>query len=82
MGSPNMVVCLDSVASTPDQLSITSSLRGYLGIINVDSKIIIDFDLKVRVADNNMHSGIASGICPNPFQIMMTLLQRLQDFQS
>ncbi len=31
MGSPNMVVCLDSVASTPDQLSITSSLRGYLG---------------------------------------------------
>ena len=71
MGSPNMVVCLDSVASTPYQLSITSGLRGYL-----------DFDLKVRVADNNMHSGIASGICPNPFQIMMTLLQRLQDFQT
>ena len=34
------------------------------------------------MADNNMHSGIASGICPNPFQIMMNLLQRLQDFQS
>ena len=56
MGSPKMLVCLDSVASTPDQLSITSGLRGYL-----------DFNLKVRVADNNMHSGIASGICPNPF---------------
>ena len=38
--------------------------------------------MKVRVADNNMHSGIASGICPNPFQIMMTLLQRLQDFKT
>jgi hypothetical protein len=56
MGTPNMVICLDSSASSPDCLSITSTLRGYL-----------DFDLTVRVADNNMHSGIASGICPNPY---------------
>lgn len=71
MGAPNMVICLDSSASSTECLSITSTLRGYL-----------DFDLKVRVADNNMHSGVASGICPNPFQIMMTLLQRLQDFKT
>jgi hypothetical protein len=69
MGTPNIVICLDSSASSTECLSITSTLRGYL-----------DFDLKVRVADNNMHSGVASGICPNPFQIMMTHLQRLQDF--
>jgi hypothetical protein len=31
MGHPNMVICLDSVASRPDCLSITSTLRGYLG---------------------------------------------------
>jgi len=63
LGNPNLVICLDSGASRPDCLSITSTLRGYL-----------DFDLKVKVADNNMHSGISSGICPNPFQIILTLL--------
>jgi len=43
---------------------------------------MVDFDLKVTVADNNMHSGVASGICPNPYQVLMTLLQRLQDFKT
>jgi hypothetical protein len=42
----------------------------------------VDFDLKVKVADNNMHSGVASGICPNPYQVLMTIVQRLQDFQT
>jgi hypothetical protein len=42
----------------------------------------VDFDLKAKVADNNMHSGVASGICPNPYQVLMTIIQRLQDFKT
>ena len=33
MGSPNLVICLDSEATTREQLTITSSLRGYVGKI-------------------------------------------------
>ncbi|CDW75791.1 peptidase m20 [Stylonychia lemnae] len=71
MGKPQLVICLDSEANMRDRLSITTTLRGYL-----------DFTLSVRVADNNIHSGVGSGIVPNPFQIMITLLQRLEDFKT
>jgi len=69
MGTPNIVICLDASASSTECLAITSTLRGYL-----------DFDLKATVGTNNMHSGTASGLVANPFQILMTQLQRLQDF--
>ena len=36
----------------------------------------------MTVADNNIHSGMGSGVVPNPFEIMMNLLQRLEDFKT
>ena len=56
LGNPTLVICLDTFAADHNSLSITCSLRGSM-----------TFDLSVKVAENNMHSGIASGICPNPF---------------
>ena len=69
LGSPNIVVCLDAGAATPDSMTLTTTLRGY-----------VDFELKVKVGTNNMHSGVAGGIAPNPLQVMMVLLQRIQNF--
>lgn len=56
LGSPNIVICLDAGGTSHDTLTITSTLRG-----------CFNFDLSARVATNNMHSGMASGIVPNPF---------------
>jgi acetylornithine deacetylase/succinyl-diaminopimelate desuccinylase-like protein len=66
LGEPSVVICLDTFAASPKSMSITCSLRGSM-----------TFDISVRVATNNMHSGIASGICPNPFQIIMSKLEKL-----
>lgn len=63
------MICLDAEAHTRDKLTITSSLRGYL-----------DFIVKVKVAERNIHSGVGGGIYPNPFEIMIKKLQILQDF--
>ena len=68
LDNPTLVICLDSAAYTKDTISITSSLRG-----------CISFDLKATVAENNIHSGLGGGICPNPFTILTALLARIQD---
>ena len=71
MGNPSLVICLDASASVRDRLSITTTLRGCL-----------TFGLKVKVASNNVHSGVAGGIVPNPYQILNNLLQRLENFKT
>lgn len=53
---PSLVVCLDANAIEKGSMSITTSLRGNM-----------KFEMGVKVAENNMHSGLSSGICPNPF---------------
>lgn len=71
LGHPDIVICLDAGGTTHETLTITSSLRG-----------CVNFDLCAKVASNNMHSGMASGIVPNPFNILINLLERVQDFKS
>lgn len=71
MGQPSLVICLDASASVRDRLSITTTLRGFLA-----------FNLKVKVASNNIHSGVSGGIVPNPYQIIQNLLMRLEDFKT
>ncbi len=66
IGSPNLVICLDAGGLSHETLNITSSLRGSL-----------KFDLSAKVATNNMHSGMASGIVPNPFTILVSLISRI-----
>jgi acetylornithine deacetylase/succinyl-diaminopimelate desuccinylase-like protein len=71
IGTPDLVVCLDSGCGNYDQLWLTTSLRGNL-IGN----------LTVRVLSEGVHSGIASGIVPSSFRILRSLLSRIEDEDS
>jgi acetylornithine deacetylase/succinyl-diaminopimelate desuccinylase-like protein len=68
IGSPSLVVCLDSGCGNYDQLWLTTSLRGMASGI-----------LTVEVLDEGVHSGDASGIVPSSFRILRRLLSRLED---
>lgn len=68
IGVPDLVVCLDSGCGNFEQLWLTTSLRGMaMG------------NLTVRVLNEGVHSGAASGIVPSSFRILRTLLSRLED---
>src|SRR5438477_1077832 len=68
LGKPSLVVCLDSGCGNYDQLWLTTSLRGMTAGI-----------LEVRVLDEGVHSGDASGVVPSSFRILRQLLSRLED---
>ena len=68
LGNPSLVVCLDSGCGNYDQLWLTTSLRGMTA-----------GTLEVRVLDEGVHSGDASGVVPSSFRIMRQLLSRLED---
>jgi len=68
IGTPSLVICLDSGAADYDRLWCTTSLRGMvLGNLHVD------------VLREGVHSGEASGIVPSSFRILRLLLDRLED---
>ncbi len=68
LGGPSLVVCLDSGCGNYDQLWLTTSLRGMAA-----------GTLDVRVLDEGVHSGDASGVVPSSFRIVRQLLSRLED---
>ena len=68
IGNPSMVVCLDSGCGNYDQLWLTTSLRG-----------IASGTLTVRVLDEGVHSGDASGVVPSSFRVLRQLLSRLEE---
>jgi acetylornithine deacetylase/succinyl-diaminopimelate desuccinylase-like protein len=68
IGTPSLVVCLDSGCGNYDQLWLTTSLRGIAG-----------GTLRVKVLEEGVHSGDASGIVPSSFRIMRALLDRIED---
>src|SRR5215510_2120298 len=68
VGSPSLVVCLDSGCGNYDQLWLTTSLRGMLAAT-----------LTVRVLTEGVHSGDASGIVPSSSRILRQLVSRLED---
>jgi acetylornithine deacetylase/succinyl-diaminopimelate desuccinylase-like protein len=71
LGSPSLVVCLDSGCANYDQLWLTTSLRGMVGGA-----------LTVQVLDEGVHSGDASGVVASSFRILRTLLSRIEDEQT
>jgi acetylornithine deacetylase/succinyl-diaminopimelate desuccinylase-like protein len=71
IGSPELVVCLDSGAGNYDQLWSTTSLRGMVG-----------GQLRVDVLEEGVHSGDASGVVPSSFRVLRALLSRLEDEQT
>jgi acetylornithine deacetylase/succinyl-diaminopimelate desuccinylase-like protein len=68
IGTPSLVVCLDSGCGNYEQLWMTTSLRG--SIVG---------NLTVDVLTEGVHSGDASGIVPESFRILRVLLDRLED---
>lgn len=71
IGSPTLVVCLDSGCGDYERLWLTTSLRG-----------VVTGDLHVSTLTEGVHSGKASGIVPSSFRILRTLLERLEDGES
>jgi acetylornithine deacetylase/succinyl-diaminopimelate desuccinylase-like protein len=68
IGTPSLVICLDSGCGNYDQLWMTTSLRGSIvGNLNVD------------VLTEGVHSGDASGIVPSSFRVIRMLLDRIED---
>lgn len=68
IGQPDLMICMDSGCMDYDSLWITTSLRGYL-----------EFTLTVECLKENVHSGSGSGIAPDSFNIIRSLLDRLDD---
>jgi acetylornithine deacetylase/succinyl-diaminopimelate desuccinylase-like protein len=68
IGTPRLVICLDSGCGNYSQLWMTTSLRGSLV-----------GNLTVEVLTEGVHSGDASGIVPSSFRILRILLDRLED---
>jgi acetylornithine deacetylase/succinyl-diaminopimelate desuccinylase-like protein len=68
IGTPDLVICLDSGCGNYDQLWCTTSLRGLVGGV-----------LRVEVLEEGVHSGDASGIVPSSFRVLRLLLDRLED---
>ncbi len=68
IGTPSLVIALDSGCGNYDQLWCTTSLRGLAG-----------GNVRVDVLNEGVHSGDASGIVPSSFRVLRTLLSRLED---
>jgi acetylornithine deacetylase/succinyl-diaminopimelate desuccinylase-like protein len=67
IGTPSLIVCLDSGCADYEHLWGTTSLRG-----------IVNGVLTVEVLTEGIHSG-ASGIVPSSFRILRSLLSRVED---
>ena len=68
IGSPDLVVCLDSGAGDYKRFWTTTSLRGLIGA-----------SLRIDVLTEGVHSGGASGHVPSSFRIARQLLSRIED---
>lgn len=67
LGTPSLVICLDSGAMDYERLWVTTSLRGMAsGVLRVD------------VLTEGVHSGEASGVVPSSFRLARQLLERIE----
>ena len=68
IGTPSLVLCLDSGCLDDQRLWFTTSLRGLVG-----------GTLRVEILSEGVHSGEASGVVPSTFRIIRELLDRIED---
>lgn len=71
IGTPSLVICLDSGCIDYDRLWVTTSLRG-----------MVSGTLRVDIVTEGLHSGDASGMVPSTFRIARRLLDRVEDAAS
>jgi acetylornithine deacetylase/succinyl-diaminopimelate desuccinylase-like protein len=68
IGTPSLIICLDSGCGNYDQLWCTSSLRG-----------LVAGDLSARLLKEGVHSGDGSGVIASSFRVIRDLLSRLEN---
>jgi acetylornithine deacetylase/succinyl-diaminopimelate desuccinylase-like protein len=68
IGTPRLVICLDSGGLSYDRLWLTTSLRGNLVVT-----------VKVDVLTEGIHSGQGGGVVPSSFRILRKILSRIED---
>ena len=68
IGTPGLVICLDSGGLSYDRLWLTSSLRGNLVAT-----------VKVDVLTEGIHSGQGGGVVPSSFRILRRILSGIED---
>jgi len=71
LGTPSLVLCLDSGCLDHERLWVTTSLRGMAA-----------GTLRVDILTEGVHSGEASGAVPSSFRIIRQLLDRLEDSET
>jgi acetylornithine deacetylase/succinyl-diaminopimelate desuccinylase-like protein len=68
IGTPSLVICLDSGCLSYDRLWLTSSLRG-----------ILVASVRVDVLTEGVHSGMGGGVVPSSFRLLRRILSRIED---
>ena len=68
LGTPTLVICLDSGCLDDRRLWVTTSLRG-----------LVAGTLRVDILREGVHSGEASGVVPSSFRIARQLIERIED---
>jgi len=68
IGTPSLVVCLDSGCGNYDQLWCTTSLRG-----------LVIGNLEVSLLTEGVHSGDGTGVIAESFRIARSIIERLED---
>jgi acetylornithine deacetylase/succinyl-diaminopimelate desuccinylase-like protein len=68
LGTPSLVIALDSSCGDWDHLWVTTSLRG-----------LVDATVEVEMLTQGVHSGTAGGVVPSTFRILRMLLDRVED---
>lgn len=68
IGNPDLMICMDSGCKDYSSLWLTTSLRG-----------MVNFDLQIECLKESVHSGIGGGLAPDSFNVLRTLLNRLDD---
>jgi len=71
IGTPSLVICLDSGCIDYERLWVTTSLRG-----------LVSGTLRVDIVTDGLHSGDVSGMVPSTFRIARMLLDRVEDAQT
>jgi acetylornithine deacetylase/succinyl-diaminopimelate desuccinylase-like protein len=69
IGSPELIISLDSGGATYDRIWLINSLRGE-----------VTFDLTVSTLTRGVHSGNFSGIAPDSFMILRKLISKLEKY--
>ena len=68
IGTPRLVICLDSGGLSYDRLWLTTSLRG-----------ILVATVRVDVLTEGIHSGQGGGVVPSSFRILRRILSGIED---